>query len=328
MEPYVTIFILCYNSSKTIVETLDSAFRQTYGNLDLLVNDDGSADGAVDIVSRWIEDHKDRFRNIRLLRNEKNMGINYSYNKGIKNCVTEWVKPIAGDDILFDDCIEKNMDYVMKHKRCSILFSQEVIFHGDKSNGFHRGLYDEKYMIKLDSLLPEEQYQKILRRDIYYASTIFLNADIFKKIGGITTKIRNIDDTPLILKYVSSGYPLHFMNLDTTYYRLSNSVSRSEECIYNEKHIQQKYIMKKLIIYPNIKPIHIFYWYDEFVTFIRYKIVIIGLKNRNVPIVRIINYLLMLFSISAWKKKILESAYNMQTKRKNRDLQNENNNSY
>lgn len=328
MEPYVTIFILCYNSSKTIAETLDSAFRQTYGNLDLLINDDASGDGSADIISRWIESHKDRFRNIRILHSEKNMGINYSYNKGIKNCVTEWVKPIAGDDILFDNCIEKNMKYVMEHKICSILFSQEVIFHEDKNNGFHRGLYDEKYMIKLDSLLPEEQYQKILRRDIYYASTIFLNADIFKKIGGITTKIRNIDDTPLILKYVSSGYPLHFMNLDTTYYRLSNSVSRSEGYIYNEKHIEQTYIMKRLIIYPNIKPVCIFYWYDEFVTFIRYKIIIKGLKNRNVPIVRIVNYFLMLFSVSAWKKKILESFYSIQAKRKNKDLQRTNNNSY
>ena len=50
-NPLVTIGVLSYNSSKTILDTLDSAYKQTYNNIELIVSDDCSSDFTCSIVN-------------------------------------------------------------------------------------------------------------------------------------------------------------------------------------------------------------------------------------------------------------------------------------
>lgn len=51
----VTIGIVTYNSSKTIVDTLESVKNQTYEDLYLIIGDDCSIDNTLDIVRGWLQ---------------------------------------------------------------------------------------------------------------------------------------------------------------------------------------------------------------------------------------------------------------------------------
>ena len=48
-KPLVSIYTLTYNSSKTVLETLESIYLQTYPNIELIVSDDASTDNTLDI---------------------------------------------------------------------------------------------------------------------------------------------------------------------------------------------------------------------------------------------------------------------------------------
>lgn len=79
----ITVVIPYYNESRTILRTLEYLLRQTHTPDRVLLIDSGSTDGAPDVISRWIEDHKSsshiRFENVRALTgvpsSSKNVGV-------------------------------------------------------------------------------------------------------------------------------------------------------------------------------------------------------------------------------------------------------------
>ena len=83
-DPLVSVIIVTYNSSKFVLETLESVKNQSYENIELIVSDDASTDKTVDLCKEWIRKNKDRFAKAKLVTAEKNSGIPANCNQGIK----------------------------------------------------------------------------------------------------------------------------------------------------------------------------------------------------------------------------------------------------
>ena len=97
----VSIGIITYNSEKTILETLNSAYNQTYKNIELIISDDFSHDNTVNICKEWISEHSSRFVNCFVLTSTQNTGTSANCNRLINYCSGEYLKILAGDDILY-----------------------------------------------------------------------------------------------------------------------------------------------------------------------------------------------------------------------------------
>ena len=54
-KPIVTVQVIAYNSSETIISTLDSIKSQTYLEIELVVSDDNSSDNTLDLTRKWIK---------------------------------------------------------------------------------------------------------------------------------------------------------------------------------------------------------------------------------------------------------------------------------
>lgn len=166
-QPLVSVHVFTYNSSKTVVETLGSIYNQTYPNLELIVSDDCSPDNTVEICREWIETHKDRFVRTKLLTFEKNTGVSANMNRGADACQGEWVKDIAGDDILLPDCVETYVDYVREHPDAVCVFANVEVFGDDEED---KRFMEEYYSIEEEffSWSIEEQYDYITWRQIVF----------------------------------------------------------------------------------------------------------------------------------------------------------------
>ena len=53
----ISVCVDTYNAVDTVIETLESVKRQTYDNIELVITDDGSKDGTVDLCEKWIKEN-------------------------------------------------------------------------------------------------------------------------------------------------------------------------------------------------------------------------------------------------------------------------------
>ena len=71
-SPLVTVVVITYNSSKYVIETLDSIYNQTYTNLELIISDDCSKDDTIKICEDWLKKNGNRFYHTEIITTEIN----------------------------------------------------------------------------------------------------------------------------------------------------------------------------------------------------------------------------------------------------------------
>ena len=128
----VSVIVATYNCEAYITETLNSVYRQTYNNIELIVTDDCSKDNSVLVVKNWLENHKDRFVRTIQTQTTKNSGVTANYNNGFKNATGEWVKCLDGDDILPEDAIEYYVKCCQDEPQYKLWYSSEQSFNNQE----------------------------------------------------------------------------------------------------------------------------------------------------------------------------------------------------
>ena len=103
----ISIIMPAYNSSKTIEESIKSVINQSYKDWELVIVDDCSKDGTVDLVNKIKEKHEDL--NIKLYRNPENKGVAFSRNFGVKMAEGNIIAFLDSDDLWTRDKLEKQM---------------------------------------------------------------------------------------------------------------------------------------------------------------------------------------------------------------------------
>jgi len=95
-----SIIIPCYNSSLTIVRALESLDKQNFFDYEVLIVDDCSKDNTAQVVEQYVLEGHD---NVKILRNEKNVGPGESRNRALKQVQGEYVAFIDSDDYVSSD---------------------------------------------------------------------------------------------------------------------------------------------------------------------------------------------------------------------------------
>ncbi len=105
-EADVTVVITSYNYSDYILDALNSVSAQSLSQLDLIVVDDGSTDGSVDLVRLWMERNTTRFNRLILKRSVHNAGLGGARNIGMDAAETDCVMQLDADNLLRPDACE------------------------------------------------------------------------------------------------------------------------------------------------------------------------------------------------------------------------------
>lgn len=98
--PKVSLIIPVYNFEEFISSTLESAFNQTYRNLEIIVVNDGSKDNSAHVVAELQKSHENL-----ILINQENMGVSVARNRGIEEATGEFIVFSDADDLLNEDYI-------------------------------------------------------------------------------------------------------------------------------------------------------------------------------------------------------------------------------
>ncbi|WP_113660803.1 glycosyltransferase family 2 protein [Pedobacter nanyangensis] len=94
-QPLVSIAVCTYNGERFLQEQLDSVIAQTYGPLEIVVVDDCSKDGTVNLLKQYEEKHP----NFSVYYNDQNLGYIKNFEKAISLCNGDYIALCDQDDI-------------------------------------------------------------------------------------------------------------------------------------------------------------------------------------------------------------------------------------
>lgn len=96
----VTILIVNWNGKALLTECLDSVFSQTYDNFHVVLVDNGSVDGSVDLVSC-------NYPQVKIISLTENHGFAGGNNQGLPYCTGEFLALVNNDVVLSPDWLDK-----------------------------------------------------------------------------------------------------------------------------------------------------------------------------------------------------------------------------
>ena len=115
----VSIIMPCLDSSSYISESIQSILNQSYRNFELLIIDNGSQDGTLDIIKSF------RDERIELLLCDQK-GVSFARNMGIKNSKGNYIAFCDSDDTWMPEKLEKQIK-IFSSNSCSIVTANAVI---------------------------------------------------------------------------------------------------------------------------------------------------------------------------------------------------------
>lgn len=225
-KPLVSVVVFSYNSSVTIVETLDSIKDQTYQQIELIITDDCSKDGTLEIAEKWLMKNHGRFHDVQLIKSSQNTGVSANGNRGCYASHGEWIKVIAADDVLLPHCIERNIEYVCSKTQYDFVFSKEKGI--GNMDAYKRWPFKNVHVF-FEELSHEEQYILLFQHNFLPTPTVFFRSACFRELGGYDESIPFLEDRPMWLKAYRAHLNMGFLNEYTVAYRFSNtSISQRE----------------------------------------------------------------------------------------------------
>ena len=225
----VSIIVATYNSNVTIIETLESIKNQTYKNIELIITDDCSKDETISICREWIKTHGHLFIQHQLITVPENTGIPANCNRALKAANGIWIKLIAGDDTLKENCIQVNIDYVASNNEIEILQTNADLYLETFVEANFRNTLpiDYKEFFEIDNGVKQYHFLK----NIGYAicsPALFIKKSTIEKAAGFDERYRFMEDLPLWLKLTKMNIKFFYLPISTVNYRSHNkSVARN-----------------------------------------------------------------------------------------------------
>ena len=232
-NPVVSVVVATYNSAGTVLETLESIKAQTYNNIELIVSDDCSQDNTIEVVNQWIIENNSRFVHAELVTTEKNTGVSGNFRRGIAHSKGEWIKSIAGDDLLIPTAIEEYICFVSNNTEnvrmcvCDVecFASNGDIDEIDKNVKERYSLFFEKAKESYP-----QQRKRVINEMVFVGPTYFYSRDLYNKVGGFKEEYDCAEEWPFVYEVLTKGYRIYALNKKLVRYRIHReTISHSPE---------------------------------------------------------------------------------------------------
>ena len=105
-NPKVSLVMSVYNGQRYLREAVESILNQSFRDFEFIIVDDGSTDGTWRIVNSYDD------ARLVLVRNERNIGLTRSLNKGLKLARGEYIARMDADDISHPERLENQVAFL------------------------------------------------------------------------------------------------------------------------------------------------------------------------------------------------------------------------
>lgn len=213
-QPLVSVVIPVYNRADTIKRAVDSVLCQTYKNIELIVVDDGSEDGTVNILEQM---DKEKVQIVT----QNHRGANAARNLGIKRSKGELVAFQDSDDEWLPDKLESQIAYMAAndYKACYCPFFSYT-------DGKHAEIFPADYK---DQQKYEEHLPDLLRTyNVVSTQTLVIHRDIILDVGFFDEEMPRLQDYEYVIRIIQKRRMGYINTPLVKVYRSDDSISKDE----------------------------------------------------------------------------------------------------
>jgi len=178
----ISIITVCFNSDRTIKETIESVLEQNYANIEYIIIDGGSEDKTISIIESF-------GTSIYKIISEKDDGYYDALNKGLALVSGGVVGILNSDDVLSDNGIISSIVKSFENNQVDIVWGDVVFI--DKKNKVKR-LYSGR------DISPSSFNNGIMPPH----PSVFIKKNCYEKFGYFNTKYRIAADYDLLLRFL------------------------------------------------------------------------------------------------------------------------------
>jgi mannosyltransferase OCH1-like enzyme len=231
----VSILVSSYNTKiYYIKECLESIKHQIgWFNIELVWINDGSDLLNTKLLKSVLANFENttRFTKIVYHENEKNMGVAYSLNLGVTLCSNEFIIRMDSDDIMIEDRIVKQIDYMFKNPDVQICGGQIRMF---------RDKIDNIVGVTSHKSLTLKEFKKNPIHWIVNHPTLCYRKSGILNIGNYDPNFNKIEDFELMLRFLKHYNYIHNMEDVLLYYRLHEQQITHNGCTEGRAHWHSK----------------------------------------------------------------------------------------
>lgn len=178
--PKISVLMPAYNTEKYIGEAIESVLNQTFKDFEFIIIDDGSTDRTWEVIQEYAK--KDR--RIIVLRNEENLKICKTLNRGIEIAKGNYIARMDADDWSYPDRLQKQLVFMEAHP--------DVVISGGTMEVCDKQLQAKNrrgYNLTDDTIR-----EKLFRYSPFCHPTTIYRTDVARKVGGYNEMYHPADD--------------------------------------------------------------------------------------------------------------------------------------
>lgn len=208
-----TVIITTYQRADYIIRTVESVFKQTYRPIELIVVDDGSTDGTLEILKKWSASTENSSDFNLILVYQENSGAPVARNKALNLANGEFIQEVGSDDILHKRKLETHIKCLNESPQCQSAWSPLQRFKNIEEDTLSCDTIDIEILISKAYILEKDEN---LFRPEYLPSAALHRREVFKKTGPWNEKLKRWQDLEYQVRMIKNVDK--FVVIDSPFY--------------------------------------------------------------------------------------------------------------
>ena len=215
--PTVSVIIHTYNNEKFIAETVESVLNQTYKDYEIIVVDDGSADGTRDALVPYMQKIRYHYK--------ENGGIASAKNAGISLSETEFVAFLDHDDLWAPDKLQLQMEHFNENPQIGLVYAKYTSFRDGK-----------ELRTKPEKGYSGWIFKELLSKSFIQTSTVVVKRECLDAVGPYDETFSLGDEYDMFLR-IARKFQCGFVDKGLTRYRVHDTNASNNDFLFDNENL-------------------------------------------------------------------------------------------